>query len=631
MVQAALNLLEPLASEFLSENLESLGVLPATRELIERTTTPTASVDVSRHRGVPLMLRQGRLLGAPTSGELDAHQGPTGVIVVFGLGMGHTVRSLRAITDAEILVYEPDPGVVRAALEFGPIGFSGVTIVCTLPEVAQCWSMLARGTSAAVLVRTPGYAEAFPDEDRELCRVVEQQVQSTSMNNVTLRKRSREWIRHVLTNIGALLEVPLFQALEGKYAGVPVFIVGAGPSLGKNGALLAEAARKGIVIAVNSSGKALASYGVEPQVLACIESIDLSHLIKDLPYIDRVVRAFSLSGHPATLATGRGPLLPVYEALPQISVPLNALTGQAGLPVCGSVSTVAFSLAHRLGGSPIVLVGQDLAYTDGRAYAPGSVFEQSRATPSADGTHVALDWCATVRDTHDRAGTAIHSREPLISILAWGGKGAVSSTPSFTAVRTWFEGAASILARECPNVRLVNATEGGARIARFEEATLADVLRDLPERNITAASIARDAAAHGAMSRARLRAFFSEQIDGISEVHSAASRLGRLAEAAGRAIQQDRPRRVNRAFSALSRAEEELRGAVMQAPFVDAWAYAGVGEAMGAPESGVRNEGASEEARAAIGKERELARLIRGAAEELSAELERVRRGLGDA
>lgn len=630
MVQAALNLLEPLASEFLSENLDSLGLLPATRDLIERTTTPTAFVDVSRHRGVPLMVHQGRLLGAPTSGELDDHQGPTGVIVVFGLGMGHTVRSLRAITDAEILVYEPNPGVARAVLEFGPIGFSGVTIVCTLPEIAQVWPLLARGTSAAVLVRTPGYAEAFPDDDRELARVVEQQVQSTSMNNVTFRKRSRQWIRHVLTNVGALVDAPPFQALEGKYSGVPIFIVGAGPSLGKNGALLAEAARKGIVIAVNSSGKALASYGVEPQVLACIESIDVSHLIKDLPYIDRVVRAFSLSAHPRTLATGRGPLVPVYEALPQISMPLNALTGHAGLPVCGSVSTVAFSLAHRLGASPIVLVGQDLAYTDGRAYARGSVYEDSRAAPSADGKHVALDWCATIRDTHDRTGATIHSREPLMSILGWGGQGVVSSTPSFSAVRAWFEDAAAILQRECPDVRLVNATEGGARIARFEEAALADVLRDLPERNITAASIARDAQAYGAVPGARVRAFVRQQIDGVAEVRSAANRLGRLAEAAGRAIQQDRPRRVNRAFSALSRAEEELRGAVMHTPFVDAWAYAGVGEVMGAPTSGVRDEGASDEARRAVDKERELADLIRGAAEELAAELERVSRGLGD-
>ena len=69
----------------------------------------------------------------------------------------------------------------------------------------------------------------------------------------------------------------------------------------------------------------------------------------------QVVRAFSLTGHPKMLRTGKGPLLPVYEGLPQLS-PLNALGKSPGLPVCGSVSTLAFSLAQRLGCSPIVFV-----------------------------------------------------------------------------------------------------------------------------------------------------------------------------------------------------------------------------------------------------------------------------------
>ena len=43
------------------------------------------------------------------------------------------------------------------------------------------------------------------------------------------------------------------------------------------------------------------------------------------------------------------------------------------------MSTVAFALAAALGCSPIVLVGQDLAFTDGRTHAEGTRFEHSRA------------------------------------------------------------------------------------------------------------------------------------------------------------------------------------------------------------------------------------------------------------
>ena len=162
------------------------------------------------------------------------------------------------------------------------------------------------------------------------------------------------------------------------------FIVGAGPSLGKNCELLARAAKKGIVFAVNSSALALGRRGVTPQVVACMESIDLSELLSQVPYLDQVVRAFSLTAHPKTMRTGAGPLLPVYEGLPQFA-PLIGLGRANGLAVCGSVSTLAFSLAQRLGCSPIVLVGQDLAYTDGQAYAAGTPYAGSRVKLSADG------------------------------------------------------------------------------------------------------------------------------------------------------------------------------------------------------------------------------------------------------
>ena len=59
----------------------------------------------------------------------------------------------------------------------------------------------------------------------------------------------------------------------------------------------------------------------------------------------------------------------------------------------------------------------------------------------------------------------------------------------------WLELAAELIARECPGQRLINATEGGARIQGFEERTLAEVLEALPERDITPQAIAEAAAA----------------------------------------------------------------------------------------------------------------------------------------
>jgi Protein of unknown function DUF115 len=373
-----------------------------------------------------------------------------------------------------------------------------------------------------------------------------------------------------------LEHAPCFLGLAEKYQNVPAFIVGAGPSLGKNAELLADAAKKGLVFAVNSSALALARRGVTPQVVACMESIDLSRLLSQIPYLDQVVRAFSMTGHPRNLRTGKGPLLPVYEGLPQFT-PLVGLGQAKGLAVCGSVSTLAFSLAQRLGCSPIVLVGQDLAYTDGHAYASGTPYEGSRVKLGADGETLEHERSAALRAANGK----LIEKEPLQRVTAWGGRGSVHSTIGFSAVRNWLELAAEVLDHDRPDQRVINATEGGARIEGFEERTLADVLAPLPELNITPQAIA-EAARHERppLSRAQLRAWLEKQLSGAVAARKAARRVRRLAEAAEQLVERGDPRGITRTFKKLEDAERELRARVAASPFVDGYSWATVDLAM---------------------------------------------------
>jgi hypothetical protein len=562
-------LAEELNACVFADNLEALALRPRTRELVEGASCRGR---VARLRdGTPVLQLDGHLLGMPNEDISRTDAGSA--VVVFGLGVGHTVRALRGVAEARILVYEPDPGILRTTLESGPTDLGDVDIVCTLTDLAEHWADFSRGRVNATLVKTPGYAQAFPDHERQLTETVTRLVSRAGVNINTYRARARTWIQDVLDNLDVLCEVPLFQALAGRYKNVPAFIVGAGPSLGKNGELLAEAQKKGIVFAVNSSGRALASYGVEPQVLACMESIDVSHLIADLPFIDRVVRAFALTASPKTFQTGKGPLLPLYEALPEMNAALEELTGQQALSVCASISTVAFSLAQRLGCSPIVLVGQDLAYTDGRAYARGSVYEDSRVRVNEGKPELVLDWCETAKQTHARAESKIRQREPLEEIPAWGGGTAVASGPSFTPIRMWLEHAAGVIREALPDVRLVNATEGGAHLDGFEELRLADVIAPLPERDITSGSIARDAAELAPLGTAHVLAWLEAQQALARKVEKAAQRMHRIAERAVRAVESGKPARIGKTFAALERAEAELKQHARKSRLVETWCF----------------------------------------------------------
>ncbi|MDF3065120.1 MAG: hypothetical protein K0R38_721 [Polyangiaceae bacterium] len=616
-----------LSHAFLESNLKRLWIGDRTREHVERAQASGEVLYTTD--GTPVLRHRGALLGAPSDDlwlDRAVRESPRdSAYLVFGLGLGHTARALRAVTDAPIMIYEPDPGIMRRALEVGPSDLGAFPIVCTAHDLTQLWPSFGGNRDHVTLISTPGYVGVYDREDRDLREAVTQLVQRRSVNDATHRIRAREWISDVLENLELLCDSPFFLGLAEKYKDVPAFIVGAGPSLGKNAELLADAAKKGIVFAVNSSAQSLARRGVTPQVVACMESIDLSTLLEQVPYLDDVVRAFSMTAHPKTLRTGKGPLLPVYEGLPQFT-PLVGLGKANGLAVCGSVSTLAFSLAQRLGCSPIVLVGQDLAYTDGQAYAAGTPYEGSKVALSADGQSIVHQRSATL---HAVSGLKIE-QEPLREATAWGGSGTVFSTIGFSAVRNWLELAADVLAHDRPDQRLVNATEGGARVTGFEELRLADVLAPLPERNISARDIA--VAAHAAqppLSRARLVDWLSVQLEGARAARHAARRVRRLAEAAERVVSRDDPRAITRAFAKLEGAERALRAAVARSPFVDAYSWTAVDGIMQA--AGGDHSDNHQSAVSAVQAEARVASAIEACTRELEAKLTEVRNDLGAA
>ncbi len=566
-----------LKASFLHDNLARARISPDARGMVEEASSSARVVELDD--GTPVLSLGSELLGADFDPEslLDVTEraGNPVTFVVFGIGMGHTVRGLRAFSSAPLVVFEPNPALLRSFFESGPSDLSDVPIACSLHELTQIWPRLSNGKQSVTVVNTPGYSELFPEQAQSLRKTVGELVQRSGVNDATHRLRARIWIQDVFANLELLRQHPTFLALAGQYQGVPAFIVGAGPSLGKNGRLLADAAKKGIVFALNSSARALDSYGVEPQVLACMESIDVSHLFQGVSYIDRVTRAISMTAHPQNLRTGGGPLLPVFEGIQQQDLPLTALLGFPGLAVSGSVSTLAFSLALRLGCSPIVFVGQDLAYTDGKAYAAGTAYEDSRVRLSADGQSLEHDWCETLKATHNQGANKLNDREPMLEVVAWGGAGKAISTIAFAGVRSWLEAASIVLAKSNPETRLVNATEGGARIAGFEECPLSELLATLPERDISAASLRQHAERIQApLSSEHLARWCDEQAALAGAVRHAARRLRRLAEVNLAALDREQLSKVRQGFHKLEIAELALKQAIRRMPFVDAWTHA---------------------------------------------------------
>jgi hypothetical protein len=568
---------------FLDINLEALRIPEETRASV-RDAEPLGHVEMMAD-GTSFVRTPNARLGMPLSaseifnqlGQLGGHH----VVVVFGLGMGQLPRAVRAMYSVPIIIYEPDPAVLRTVLEHGPLDVGSIPVVSGISDLTRLWRDFAARLVDVRVLTTPGYYGAYPSEVKAFVEAVPSLLQRVAISKATYQNRARFWVQDVIDNVELLTHSPPFLTLEGHYAGVPAFIIGAGPSLDKNVHLLPEAARKGIVFATNSGAVSLARHGVEPQVVCCIESIDASSKLKDLFFIDRVIRGFSLAAAPETLRTGRGPLMPVHEMIPQYNLPLEELTGHGGLPMAGSVSTIALSLARVLGCSPIVLVGQDLAYSGGLTYATGTGYEASRAEVDPNTGVIHLKWNDEIFRVHGEAQGIQRDREELRRVPAWGGNGEVDSGAGFAGVQNWFETTAELLQKTKSTVRLINATEGGVHIEGFEDTKLADVLAGLPELGITSESITKEAQARWTPIPERaILDWLERYADAARGVRRAARRLRRRAIVGARATAASRPELVTRAYDRIERAEAALRAAVAACPLVDAWAHRAVDVAM---------------------------------------------------
>lgn len=609
------------ALSFFEHNLAGAAMGPETRDAV-REAHNAGAVVLGEDGWPALCWQQPENVFLDTAlplGAIDEVKDGSGdKVILFGLGLGHTARALRASGVPVAAIFEPQPGIIRHFFEQGPSDLGPIPVITHLPEFTSTWSELAGNANRMRVFITPGYATAFARQRLDLKDQISDLLLRSVANEETLKLRGKTWVNDIVENARQLCGVPSAHYLAGAFEGVPAFIVGAGPSLAKNVQLLREAGKKGIVIAVNTSARALDKAGVVPQMLACLESLDVTPFMRDLSFIDDVVRVFGVTGHPNLFRTGHGPLLTLYEHLPQIARPLEGLFGKPGIPVCGSVSTAAFSLAQRMGCSPIVLVGQDLAFTGGRAYAPGTPFENSTIAVAADGKTLNHEWCENKHATHHDTGNNLVAAQDADFVDAYGGEGMVPSTTSFSQVRMWLERCAEVFARLEQPPELVNATEGGARVRGFVEKNLAEVLANLPERDITPTEIVAKASELGELFHvAQVSAFLKKQQEGAGRVAAAARQLSERSAAADADDASDMGR-LNRMLGDVTAAEQELRLAVMGSPWVDAWAVENIERAKATPEG----DESGNDLRVSLRSEQRLGQAIESAAHELYERLE---------
>jgi hypothetical protein len=332
-----------------------------------------------------------------------------------------------------------------------------------------------------IVHRTPD-SSVSPELLRQVARAVEDALHSRRLQEHTVELYGRRWLGQGLANLEAIASRPSIAVLRGAFPRVPCVVVSPGPSLSKNIQLLPELADRALLITGTHAWSALESVGARPDLVLAADAGDLQRHFQGVRIDGARALVVGATCHPSCFAQPARRSFTFASNGPIDDWIFECLSEDARLSSGGSVACSAFSLAIALGCDPIVLVGQDLSFPDGRFYAVESLDGDAQVERRRDGAFFLRKppGAEGPGDPLEDGGLRFSRDQQLLEVDGYHG-GRVLTSASFKAFLTWFEASIGALAG---SPRVVNCTEGGARIGAVEQAPLAEVARAWPAHEL---------------------------------------------------------------------------------------------------------------------------------------------------
>lgn len=170
----------------------------------------------------------------------------------------------------------------------------------------------------------------------------------------------------------------LLKVASEQYKGKPAIMVASGPSLDKNVHLLKDYQDKALILACDGSLSTLFKHGITPQVVGSVERIKKTYEVfygnreEELRNMDIIFSGPAVVRPEIVDIFKNQKMISVFKAHESYGIWMDDITmNKKGKLWSGtSVAHFLYSFAEGLGCDPIILIGQDLAYsTSGLSHA----------------------------------------------------------------------------------------------------------------------------------------------------------------------------------------------------------------------------------------------------------------------
>lgn len=472
--------------------------------------------------------------------------------IVHGMGLGYTLRELeRRWRRPVLLLCESNAALLKAALCITDVSEalrSGRLTILTNPDRAALHEKLSAGNADLLLgmhfVAPPASTRCDAAFHERMRTGLLDWVSYSRMQMMTLLKTARVTFRNVAFALPHYLRESGVETLKDRAAGYPAIIVAAGPSLARNIRQLAGLRERAVVIAVQTVFKVLLELGIRPHFVTSLDFHDVSaEFFRGIDDVSDCVLVAEPKAAPAVLDgySGRRCVLRhrYFDSLLRGAAP-----PRGGLRAGSTVAHLAFYLAEHLGCDPIVFVGQDLSFSDGMFYMPGSPIEGIWSPEMGRFQTVEMkQWDRIVRNRPILRRTRdIHGRETFSDDLLF--------TYSEQFQRD-FQGSTR---------RIILASEGGLPLAGSEVLPLATAVERYCARTLPADWMEHERGRPPAPARAL--AELEQRIEELSRVKRIAMQTRDVLERLTGLL--DRPAEFNRLIARV----DELRSSIAALPHI---------------------------------------------------------------
>lgn len=475
------------------------------RALVEQLDAETGDgVDVVvGPRGASVLRERGVLLGSAYDPKRDGirlaeqmAEAPADVMVAVGFGLGEQFETFCQQNPAKLIIYEPSLARLKRALS----RLSIVNLLATRSDL-QIVSDLDHFTAVLNAYYLPGLCmRIFPHpavlrlDPVGVAEVVERTKRIKGAVDTRIQTSVGQlmpWAWIVAGNGRRIAESVDFGRMAGAFRGKPAVIAAAGPSLDKQLPLLRAFRDRVVVVAIGQTLKSLRQAGIEPDLVHILESKDVSQQLTGAGDTHGLCVALTPDVHPALYDVKARATFTATTGSSPMGTWIAKATGESRFTMGGgTVAQGAVGLAVLMGCDPILLIGQDLAFTEGRAYASGSAYDFVTIELAED------DTCAftgmnkkdslipgTIRKSNDdRVG-----KGRIIWVDGWHEGERVPTWQAYASFIEQYRDIGNALSHA--GIRLVNCTEGGARIPMLAHLPFAEVLEALPADPIDARSL----------------------------------------------------------------------------------------------------------------------------------------------